>query len=62
MLNQGALQYTKREDNPQLWAAALVDLGISSWELAMRGGYGTNEFLAQAMSAYRSALEVSLPA
>jgi tetratricopeptide (TPR) repeat protein len=55
---QGALQYTKREDNPQLWAAALVDLGISSWELAMRGGYGTNEFLAQAVSAFRKALEV----
>jgi tetratricopeptide (TPR) repeat protein len=55
---QKALDYIKRETDPQLWAATLVDVGRAHGELGVRVEGKANEHLARAVTAYRSALEV----
>src|SRR6516162_9933476 len=54
-----ALGYINRESNPQLWAEAEVDVGITHNELGIRvEGKAGNEHLVAAVIAFRSALEV----
>jgi tetratricopeptide (TPR) repeat protein len=54
-----AARWAKRDVSPALWAEVQVWLGIAHWELGIRvEGEAAQVHLAQAVSAYRAALEV----
>ncbi|MBM3224340.1 MAG: TIR domain-containing protein, partial [Candidatus Tectomicrobia bacterium] len=57
---QRALGYASREHTPQVWAAALLDVGAAHWALGTRtAGQEVHRHLTEAVTALRHALAVS---
>jgi tetratricopeptide (TPR) repeat protein len=55
----GALDYIDRDADPDLWAAALLDLGLARWQLGIRvEATAARSYLSKAVEAYRAVLKV----
>ena len=56
---QRAFKHTSKERTPALWAAVLIDIGNAQWAMGLRThGADIHQRLAEAVAAYRVALEV----
>ena len=61
-LFQKALTRSDRAADPEGWAEALMDVAVAHYQLGIRvGGAASRQHLAEAVAAYRAALEVRHP-